>query len=157
MRTSRIRSVLAFGHYAAPVSRSTAIRFVLGSVGSLPFISWSLSRSGAGPGWLDRWFAFQCHGLFQRSLALGGSYFPVCSRCLGIYGGVLLAAAVARPRLDRTKLRGWLLGAAALMVIEVIIQERTGHRSSHSPRLLTGLLLAWPVVLTVLEAAEPNP
>ena len=136
--------------YAPAVPRTTVLRWAIVAAGSLPFISWFLSILGARPGPLDAWFRFQCHGLIDRSLALGGRFFPVCSRCLGIYGGLLLAAVIARPKLEASARRVWLIAAAAVMVTEVYIQDRTGHAPYHPIRLMTGLLLAWPVVLTLL-------
>lgn len=134
--------------------RKAAIRGVLVIAGALPFISWSLSWIGeSGPRVLAPWFRFQCHGLLDRTLALSGRYFPVCSRCLGIYAGLLIAAVVARPLLDARVRRGWLLAAATLMVLEVFVQDSTGHRPYHALRLLTGILLAWPVALTLIAAA----
>ncbi len=142
--------------YARLVLRTPVIRAALTLAGALPFISWSLSLIDAAlPRVLAPWFRFQCHGLVERSLALGGQVFPVCSRCLGIYGGLLIGGLVARPSLAASTRRGWLLGAAALMVLEVFVQDTTAHRPYHPLRLLTGVLLAWPVALTLIAASRP--
>ena len=133
------------------VSRPALIRIILVLAGALPFISWSFSMLG----WpiahaLDPWFRFQCHNLTDRMLAVGGHRFPVCSRCLGIYGGLAMAAVVANPRLRPHQRRAWIIAAAAFMVLEVILQDRTGHPPYHALRLLTGVLLAWPIALTLM-------
>lgn len=129
------------------------VRSALLAIGALPFISWSLSGTAAGE-FLERWFRFQCHGRVERSLALAGQMLPVCSRCTGIYVGLAVAALIARPRLSARARRVWLVGAAGLMVTEVVVQDLTGHAPFHGLRLITGLLLAYPVALTVIDAAQ---
>lgn len=131
------------------VSHFTVIRAVLVAFGSLPFVSWSLSPRGIRA--LDPWFRFQCHGLAERTLAAGGHHFPVCSRCLGIYGGVLMAAIVARPRLSASQRSGWIVAAAMVMVADVMLRDTTHH----AVRLLTGAFLAWPIALTLIAQRRP--
>lgn len=109
----------------------------------------------AGPGstvaeLLASWFRFQCHGLAERTVALGGRPFPVCSRCLGVYLGLALAAAVARPTIAAPARRIWIVVAAAAMVAEVSIQDLTEHPPIHWLRAATGIALAWPIALTLL-------
>lgn len=134
------------------------IRAALALAGALPFISWSLSLMDERvPRLLAPWFRFQCHGLVERTLVLGGQPFPVCSRCLGLYGGLLVGGLLTLPSLTARARRVWLLGAAALMVLEVFVQDTTGHRPYHSLRLLTGLLLALPVALTLIAAMRTEP
>jgi uncharacterized membrane protein len=133
------------------VTRSGVIRGLLLVGGALPFIFWALSvMSWPAAHALDPWFRFQCHNMTERMLAASGHYFPVCSRCLGIYGGLAMAAVLARPRLTPSHRRAWILGAVVFMVLEVIVQDRTGHRPYHALRLLTGALLAWPIALTLM-------
>jgi len=142
--------------YATAVSsaaRAVMVRSVMLAIGALPFISWSLSGTAAGRV-LEHWFRFQCHGRVERSVAMAGRMLPVCSRCLGIYVGLTVAAVVARPRLSSRARRVWLVGAAGLMVTEVLVQDLTGHAPLHALRLLTGLLLAYRVALTVIDAAQ---
>lgn len=137
------------------MSRGLGVRALLLVIGALPFISWAVSMTGTRIGYaLDPWFRLQCHGILDRTLAAGGHYFPVCSRCLGIYAGLFMAAVLARPVLMPAKRRAWILGAVALMVIEVIVQDRTGHRPYHALRLLTGVLLSWPIALTLMGVAR---
>lgn len=135
--------------------RASLVRAALVLAGLLPFLAWALHDVAPGAyGVLDGWFRFQCHARAERSLALGSRLLPVCSRCLGIYLGLSMAAAVARPRLTPRARRAWLVAAAALMVLEVFVQDATGHAPFHFLRLATGALLAWPVVLIVVAAAE---
>lgn len=129
------------------MSRSGLIRIALVLGGALPYLAFAFD---GGPRWLERWFRFQCHGRAERTLAFGGHPMPVCSRCLGIYTGLLLVGAVALPRLSPRARRAWIVGAAVAMVLEVWIQDSTGHAPIHALRLLTGLLLAWPIALTFI-------
>lgn len=136
------------------MSRSGLVRVALVVAGALPYLAFAFD---GGPSWLARWFHFQCHGRAERTLAIGDRLMPVCSRCLGIYTGLLLVGAVALPRLPSNVRRVWIVSAAIAMVVEVWIQDATGHAPIHALRLLTGLLLAWPIALTFVAAAEVSP
>jgi uncharacterized membrane protein len=103
---------------------------------------------------LQRWFSLQCHGRLDRSVALFGHWFPVCSRCLGIYLGLTLGALLPLRSLSMRVRRAWLVAAAALMVLEVVIQDWTNHPPYHAARILTGVLLAWPVAQIVVAASR---
>ena len=117
------------------------MRSALVLIGALPYLAFAL---GGGPLWLSQWFRFQCHGRADRTLSWGAQLLPVCSRCLGIYSGLALAGLLALPRISARARRLWLVSAAAGMVLEVSVQDGTGHAPIHLLRLVTGLLLAWP-------------
>lgn len=136
------------------ISSRSLVRLGLVLAGALPYLSFALH---GGPAWLSAWFRFQCHGRAERTVEFAGRLFPVCSRCMGIYSGLALAAVLAWPDVSARARRLWLVAAAALMVAEVVVQERTGHAPIHALRLLTGLLLAWPVALTLLAASPSAP
>lgn len=126
-----------------------AVRILLISFGLSPLIAAFLPAAAAAP--LLGFFRLQCHGLADRVLTMFGHRLPVCSRCTGIYLGLALAAALPRPRFEPTILRVWLLAAAALMAFDALVLEDRVP----ALRILTGLLLAWPVVKLVLP--EPGP
>jgi uncharacterized membrane protein len=134
------------------------VRGALVAAGLLPYVAFALrgDRGFVAEG-LSAWFRFQCHGRADRSLSVAGEVFPVCSRCMGIYSGLALASLLALPRVSARARRAWLVGAAVAMVLEVQLQDRTGHAPIHALRLLTGLALAWPVALIVLAALAPAP
>jgi uncharacterized membrane protein len=143
------------GEWRAWVPRLTRIALVL--VGVSPF----LPRLFEGIPGLDAigrafesWFAFQCHREPLRSLELFGRVLPVCSRCFAIYAGLGLGALVLRPRLSAWPLRIWVAVAALAMVLDVWT-EALEMRPSWAPmRLLSGLLLAYPVGGALVWAAR---
>lgn len=143
-----------------------ATRGLLVVIGLSPLLVWAV----APVPWLhwvgapfEAWFDYQCHREAARSIQLFGHYLPVCNRCLGIYLGLGLGALSMRPRLNVWPLRLWVGFAAAAMVLDVWT-EALGMRPESAPiRLMTGLLLAYPVSVAVVwtaregEAPTPKP
>jgi len=91
------------------------------------------------------WFDLHCQRDPARTLRLLGVPLAVCARCSGIYFGLGAGAALRRPRLTPGALRSWVLAAAALMVLDVVLEAYGVHGPWAAGRLLTGLLLAYPV------------
>ncbi len=142
--------------YAPPVGPARrVVRVALIATGILPFLA-VIAPGSTVSELLAPWFRFQCHGLAERTIALAGRPFPVCSRCLGIYAGLSLAALLMRPLVSPHARRAWLVAAAIAMVAEVVVQDSTGHAPIHALRAATGLALAWPIALMVIagSAAE---
>lgn len=90
-------------------------------------------------------FTFICHRIPERVIAVLGVPTPLCSRCLGLWGGLSLSAAFAWPAISLRALRVVLPVAALLMLIEVVTQDLGYHPVFHPTRLLTGLLVSVPV------------
>lgn len=134
-----------------PVARSAGVTGLaaIALLPLLPVISaiWPplspLERAFAG------WFELQCERDPARTLSLGGVPLAVCARCSGIYFGLGLGAAVRRPRLSPRALRAWVLAAGALLVTDVALERAGLHSAWSALRLLTGLLLAYPVGVAV--------
>lgn len=105
-------------------------------------------------GLLESWFRFQCHRDPARSLSLLGHALPVCARCFGIYAGLGLGGLIAWPRLRATVLRGWVFAAALAMVLDVLAEGLGLHPEWRAARLVTGLLLAYPVGTALVHAAR---
>jgi uncharacterized membrane protein len=103
---------------------------------------------------VDAWFAFQCHRDPARSLELLGRVLPVCSRCFAIYVGLGLGALVLRPRLSIWPLRIWVAVAALIMVLDVWTESLAMRPDSTLFRILSGILLAYPVGAALVWAAR---
>ncbi len=134
---------------------SLGARFTRGlllTLGPLPFLPALLGRWAHVPpvSWLGAWFEFQCQQAPAR-LAPGAA---VCTRCLGLYVGLALGALLLRPRLRPALMRVWVGFASLLMLLDVA-SEQLDLRGPHPLfRLLTGLLLAFPVGVALVLAAR---
>lgn len=93
----------------------------------------------------DFWFELHCERDPARTLRLSGVPLAVCARCSGIYLGLGLGALLRAPRLSARALRLWVGGGAALMLLDVSVEDQGLHGSWPLLRLLTGVLLAYPV------------
>lgn len=103
---------------------------------------------------LEAWFSFQCQRDPARTFHFLGRLLPVCARCLGIYLGLGLGAAVLRPRLGVWPLRIWV-GLAALAMLLDVWTETLGMRPPFAPlRLFTGLFLSYPVGAALVWSAR---
>jgi uncharacterized membrane protein len=94
---------------------------------------------------VDLPFAFLCHRIPERVLTVAGVPMPLCSRCLGLWMGMSVSAALAWPALPLKALRVVLPSAALFMLIEVVTQDLGLHPVFHPTRLLSGLLLSVPM------------
>jgi uncharacterized membrane protein len=91
------------------------------------------------------WFELHCERDPARTLRLLGVPLAVCARCTGIYFGLGLGAWLRRPALSPRALRFWVGVGAALMLLDVALEDRGVHGSWPALRLLTGILLAYPI------------
>ena len=94
---------------------------------------------------LEPWFALQCERDPARTLAWGGVPLAVCARCSGIYFGVGLGALIRLPLPSPPRFRAWVLGAALLMSADVALERVGLHGPWTLLRVVTGLLLAYPL------------
>lgn len=94
---------------------------------------------------LDGVLAVQCHRLDGRVLDLWGMPMAVCSRCAGIYGGVMVGAVLAWPRWS-VRVTFVVVGVALVaMAVEAGLEAVGALPPLHAIRLATGAILAWPV------------
>jgi uncharacterized membrane protein len=122
-------------------------RLLLGGVGLLPWIL--VARRSA---LLEAVFSATCHRLPERSLVVGGVQMLVCSRCAGIYLGLLTGALLPAGRrvADHSN---WIAGAVVLpMLLDVATQDLGLRPSWHPARLATGWLLG--LGLTLVAVAQ---
>ena len=81
------------------------------SIGALP---WALTVAGVDGAFF---FAQLCHQMPDRTLHLHGEAMVVCSRCAGIYLGLMLGPGLALS----SRLRAWLVDHGRLLVIATIV------------------------------------
>ncbi len=94
---------------------------------------------------LDEVLAVQCHRLGGRVLDLWGVPMAVCSRCAGIYAGVMVGALLGWPRWS-VRVTFVVVGAALLtLVVEAGLEAAGVLPAVHAIRIATGVALAWPV------------
>lgn len=118
------------------------------AVGLLPLLP-QLAALWPATSFLERaarvWFDFHCERDPARTPRVLGVGLSVCARCAGIYAGLGAGGAVRWPRLRPQELRVWVFAAAALMLLDIELEERGLHGNWPAARLLTGLLLGFPV------------
>lgn len=130
-------------------------RWLVGLVGSLP---WLLLIAGVDHPAAFGLFAPTCHQLPDRSLFLAGSQMVVCSRCAGLYVGLVVGTLRPWPTAWLDHGRTALLAAVALMLTDVLTQDLGLHPPWHPTRLATGaafgvVLSGWLFGLLSEEAA----
>jgi uncharacterized membrane protein len=91
------------------------------------------------------WFELHCERDPARTLNLAGVALGVCARCSGIYIGLGLGALLRVPALSAPATRAWVGVGAALMLLDVLLEDQGLHGGWPAVRLLTGVLLAYPV------------
>lgn len=99
------------------------------------------------------WFDLHCHRDPARTLHPLGVAMAVCARCSGIYFGLGLGALVRRPQLTPRTLRLWIALAAAVMIVDVLLEAYALHGPWSVLRLTTGALLGYPVGVALASAA----
>jgi len=89
-----------------------------------------------------------CHRVPARTLSVLGAPMSVCSRCLGLVVGLGVGLAVGRPVWLVRSARALALtvvAGLAVMAAEWASQEAGWHDVFHPTRLLSGLVLAYPI------------
>lgn len=100
---------------------------------------------------LDAAFVPICHRIPERTLVLAGVAMPICSRCAGIFAGIVVGALAARPALSP---RTWRLaiGAAGLgMLVDVVMQSTMFDSVYHPSRLATGFLFGYALAAACVD------
>lgn len=117
---------------------SIALRAVMVAAGAVPLAGFF---GGSVEETLRRVFASYCHQRPERTLVLLGHTMVVCSRCFGLYLGVVVGAIVPMPRPLVPRARVLLGAALAAAVIDVVTQDLGLHPPFHPVRLATGFLV----------------
>lgn len=113
-------------------------------------------------GSLYGFFGYICHQLPDRSFFIFGHKFAVCSRCFGVYFGLLLGMAaypLLRPMEESSPLpRFWLFASMIPMAIDWSLGVFEVWENTFLTRTVTGLILgvacAVFIVPALIEIAE---
>ncbi len=118
-------------------------------------VSEAIGFSALGAG-LYKGFSFICHQMPDRSFYLLEHKFGVCSRCFGVYFG-LLAGFVAYPLIRPVDViepfpRFWLFGAMIPIGIDWSLTIFGIWSNTFSSRFLTGLILGVACAVFIVPA-----
>ena len=101
-------------------------------------------------------WAQTCHRLPDRTLRVLGWFMPMCSRCMGLDVGFALGLLIAAPWRGPKLMWGWMALAGALLVIEMVTQNRGLHPIWHVTRFATGALFAYPIGVALSAIVVPS-
>ncbi|MCO6512188.1 MAG: DUF2085 domain-containing protein [Aridibacter famidurans] len=129
---------------------------IVGAPTALAFGGRSVAESLYG------FFSYACHQDPVRSFHIFGEQFAVCSRCFGVYFGLLgglLAYPLLRPMDESRPLpRVWLFASMVPMAIDWSLGYFQILENTHLSRVVTGLILgiacAVFIVPALIELAE---
>jgi uncharacterized membrane protein len=101
-------------------------------------------------------FRLICHGIAHRCLFLFGTRMPICSRCVGIYLGLLagIVTFALMPWMRERYLRVAAIVTAGVMFIDGFTQLLRLRESTNPLRLATGFPFAFFFVMWALSAIE---
>lgn len=101
-------------------------------------------------------YSYICHQMLERSFHFGNYAFAVCSRCFGIYFGLLFGVAVypfLRP-IEKTESlpRFWLFLAMIPMAVDWSLGVSGVWENTHLSRFITGLILGTACAVFITPA-----
>ncbi len=96
-----------------------------------------------------------CHAEKERCIKIGEQPLPLCSRCTGVYIGMLIGLIIGLFILriyecSALKLFYVTLLFAVPAALDGFMQEMMGKKSSNTRRLITGFLLGWIMGLDIM-------
>ncbi len=105
---------------------------------------------------LYQFFSFICHQIPDRSFHIGGEKFAVCSRCFGVYFGLMLGFLVY-PLLHRIEEidplpRFWLFLSLIPISIDWSLTAFGIWENTQVSRLITGLVLGFACAMFIVPA-----
>lgn len=111
---------------------------------------------GASPKWRVPFHAI-CHGIERRCFVMWDVPMPICSRCVGIYAGMLAALALfatvaaLRPKFIPTVL---LVILVAPLALDGVSQAFGVRESTNALRLATGLIAGFAFMFWAITRIE---
>lgn len=105
---------------------------------------------------LYKFFSYLCHQLPERSFHLENNAFAVCSRCFGVYFG-LLSGFIIYPffrNLNETEpfSRIWLFAALVPISVDWSLTVFGVWENTHWSRFLTGMILGFACAVFIVPA-----
>lgn len=102
-----------------------------------------------------------CHQSIERTFKIDGLHMPVCSRCTGIYLGIILSLLTLvllerriKGEFPSLKMVLVCVGVFLLMGVDVVLSTLNLVRSSNTIRLVTGFMTGWFMVLLLFPLAN---
>lgn len=120
----------------------------LGIFGTL--LGLSLAAAGRGGFWAAWLLDPLCHQDPSRCFWVAGSAMPLCVRCVAIYLGLSLGCGGHMIRGWRVADARWVLVAALLSGLDVLLESLGVYQNLFASRMLTGLALGLSVSAYVL-------
>jgi uncharacterized membrane protein len=123
-------------------------------LGAASLCSWGIAQ-GASSQW-RLLFRMMCHGIPERCLEIFGTPMPICSRCVGIYAGMLLGIVAfwAVPLLRERVMRAFAFAAVTPLALDGLTQLAGLRESTNALRIATGIIAGLAFGLWVLSAVE---
>ena len=123
-------------------------------LGAATLCSWAIAQ-GASMQW-RMLFRLMCHGKIERCLEVFGAPMPICARCAGIYGGMLLGilAFWAIPLLRERVMRGVAIACVIPLALDGLTQLSGVRESTNELRIATGVVAGIAFGLWILSAVE---
>ncbi len=136
------------------VIASAAVLIWVGLIVAAPLLSAAGSRQISAP--LYTFFSYICHQMPERSLHLAGDQMAVCSRCFGVYFGLLFGILIYPlwRTIDEIEpiSRFWLFLALIPITVDWLLTVFGIWENTHFSRFLTGLILGTACATFIVPA-----
>lgn len=103
-----------------------------------------------------KFFGFICHQIPSRSFHILEHQFAVCSRCFGVYFGLLAGLAaypfIRRPDDIEPLPRIWLFASMVPIAIDWSLGVFGVWENNHASRFITGLILGFACAVYIVPA-----
>ena len=100
---------------------------------------------------LNQIFSTVCHQAHEKTISIEGVDIFVCSRCAGIYLGILVTSFVTLILIPPQKTYVLLLLTLLIMLIDVLLSKLGIYHYSKLAALLTGLFLGSALILFLVN------
>lgn len=100
---------------------------------------------------LNQVYSTVCHQQYAKTISIGGESIFVCSRCAGIYIGLLLASAISLFIILRIKTFNFLLLTVVLLLLDVTLSSYKIYSYSKVLASLTGFLFSSAIFLFFID------